>query len=90
MRFSPLLVESADPPVACVVGAMASERVMNLVHQPERELPLAEAEEVADGERVGPQIALRRAIGGQARALREALHQLARLRTPRGLVHGGP
>ena len=98
--FTVLLGEPADPSGAAIVGAMSTEDVMHPIDQLERQLRVArvsrhvrEAEEVAHGERVGPQVALWRAVRGQTRALREPRHQLdclfgARSHDPRAPARG--
>jgi hypothetical protein len=83
VRFAFRRRESADPSGAAIVGAMATEDVMHAIDQAQGEFGRVrgsgramEPEKIADRERIGPEIALRRAIGGQTGAIREARHQL--------------
>ena len=83
------IAEPADPSHARVVGPMASEHVVDLIDETQCELGVAlvagglcEAEEVADRERVRPQVPLRRLRGAEAGAFDEAQHEL------RGLEDG--
>ncbi len=69
--------EAAQPAGARVVGAVAAEHVVHPVDQPQRQVPLSEREEVADGERVRPEVAALRARGSDAGALEEIAHQAA-------------
>jgi hypothetical protein len=62
---------------------MPAEHVMHLIHELERELAVArlarrpvEPEEIADGECVGPEVALRRSRRAEAGAVGEAMHQV--------------
>ena len=78
--------QPADPTGAVVVGAMATEDVMHMTDQLERQLRKAriprlagESQEIADGERIGPQVTLLRPLGGEARTLGEPRHQLDRV-----------
>ena len=68
---------------------------MHLVDQLQRQLRVSpyaggvrQAEKIADGERVGPEITLRRAFRDQTGALREARHQVDSLSSAR--IHGAP
>ena len=54
-----LRVHAADPAGARVVGAMAAEDGVDLFDQAFGAIDLTEREEIADGERVGPQVTLR-------------------------------
>ena len=57
---------------------MPSELVMDRLDQRNGALGIAELEEIADGERVGPQIAALPTRTGQSGALRKARHQVTR------------
>ena len=72
-RLALLLAQTADPSGARIVGPVASENVVHLVDQLERELRVAllarrarKPEEVADREGVGPQVALLGPFGAEA------------------------
>ena len=56
---------------------MAAQDVVHAVDEGEREVALVEREEVADRERVGPQVAALGFSRGQTGALGEAPHQVA-------------
>src|SRR5262245_11858623 len=84
--FSFLLGEATDPSCAAIVGPMVTEDLMHSAHQPERQLGVArrsrylpEAEEGADREGVGPEIALLRPVRGETGALCELGQQFDRL-----------
>src|SRR5688572_8642996 len=73
-----LLTESTDPALAWIVTSMSPERVMNLIDQAQREIEigglprvLRETEQIAYGERIGPQIAPASVPGTQASAFGE-------------------
>jgi hypothetical protein len=95
MGLALLCVKPAEPAVTPIVCAMLSERMMDLVHQTQRRLGVTEAEEVADGEGVGPQVALGCALGGETGSFRETLHEFDGLCRPPdalavGAHQGGP
>jgi len=76
------LVQAADPAAPCTVGALPSERVMHLIHQPQgkRLEPflagcLRQTKKVADGESVRPEVPLRRALRCQPGTFCEPHHQ---------------
>jgi hypothetical protein len=65
---------------------MSTEDVVHMTDQLERQLRetrlsrhAGESEEITHGERVGPQVTLLRAVGGETHALGEPRHQLDRL-----------
>jgi hypothetical protein len=75
VRFGVGIPETADPTSARIVVAVPAKLVMYAIHQVAGSVDLTETEEVADRERVGPQVALLRRHAGQSGALCEARHQ---------------
>jgi len=74
--------KAAQPPALRIVGPALAQRVMHSMDQRQREVCVPrftgrarEAEEVADRERVRPQIALPGSLGRQSGAFREARHE---------------
>ena len=90
------LVQPADPPGLGVVPTSPAEGVMDLIHEPQRQIPIpgvfrqiVETQEIADGKGVGPEISFRR--GGAARrsgCFREIGHQLHQRGYARAVLHG--
>src|SRR5678815_5394546 len=60
----------------CIRDSVSAEHVMDMTDQRERIVDPAQSEEVADRERVGPQIPSLRLRAGQPGAIRKARHQL--------------
>src|SRR5262249_3118226 len=84
--FAFLLGEATDPSCSAIVGAMVTKDLVHPAHEPERQLGVVrrshcmpEAEERADREGVGPQVALLQPLRREARALCEPRHQFDRL-----------
>ena len=70
MRLGLVGEKPAEPPALLIVGPALAQRVMHSIDELLRELGVPsftgrvrEAEEVADGERVGPQVALPGTLG---------------------------
>jgi hypothetical protein len=76
VRFAGDLVELTEPALPGLVVAVPAEGVMHLVDEAKGEVDPSQAEEVADREGVGPEIAFGRPPGGEAGPLGERQHQL--------------
>src|SRR5262249_27691797 len=86
MRFALLFAESADPTGSGIAGTVTAQLVMDLVHQANCELGVAlvpcrscQSQEVADSERVRPEVALLGSLGCEPGALGEVYHEVGGL-----------
>ncbi|WP_164101397.1 hypothetical protein [Candidatus Laterigemmans baculatus] len=92
MALALLVVEPTDPAPAGIVGTVSTEPLMDLVDQPDCQfaephfarLPV-DSQQIANSECIGPEIAFRRPVAGEAGRIGEREHQVLHSRR-RGLT----